>query len=599
MSYWNFNWKTPATEGLINNGSSFEEIIGQNDILSDVKTQNRTVIEYFTRPETVANLIKFLTTPPATDANPEQDPYRNAKISCEILCFDNEQLQEAITSNPEALKSIFGFFSNPQPEANLLKLVSRLVCFLISRRSSQMLEFLNSQENVIQNFLSLLHFSEISDIFIKMVNNIEASHEICNDYIQWILKTNRLVVLLIERLDSSFPLQVAENAANTLLEMLELCFPFTNEPIPEDPTLQMFTRRFPEVLRFELSEIFRNSEYTQDLAGLLAKNMEKGEYLKFIVSVSRMLVKLICLEISNSSSLDEKTTVEQLPGMLRDLLSQLDNLKALLVPVAVEDPFSLPFGSINKPFGFLRLSILELIAALVDSRILCVYQRLAEAHVFTLLVDIFFEYKWNNVVHVLVDEILKTVLDNMDDSLVVPLFEQSKIHERIAQAGIDCFASQSDDRYDRVGFMGCVTQIATYLIDHSRKNSAIQDQLNSSAKWNEYLRSDYETITKIQEPSDNFDETDSEDDPARDIPSQTSRIKFEDVDFPEDFTSSEFDEEDLEIFHNPDFSLESLFNTDENLGNECSDSDGEDDDDDGDDDDDDDDLAQDSELITA
>lgn len=293
--------------------------------------------------------------------------------------------------------------------------------------------------------------------------------------------------------------------------------------------------------------------------------LDSADYLKNIVSVSTMLVKLICLEISNSSSLDEKTTVEQLPGVLKELLSQLDNLKAQLVPVEVQDPFSLPFGSINKPFGFLRLRILELIAAFVDSRILCVYKLLAESQVFSLLVDIFFEYKWNNVVHVLVDSILKTVLDNMDDSLVGPLFEQSKIHERIADAGILCFQTQSGSCYDRVGFMGCVTQIATYLIDHARKSPAVQQQLSSSDKWNQYLQTDYEAITKIQEPSDNFDETDSEDDPARDIPSQSSRIKFEDVDFPEDFTSSEFDEEDLEIFHNPDFSLESLFNTDENV----------------------------------
>lgn len=68
-------------------------------------------------------------------------------------------------------------------------------------------------------------------------------------------------------------MKIAENAANTLLEMLELCFPFNNEPVPDDPSLQMFTRRFPEVLRFELSEIFRNSEYTQGLANLLVKNV--------------------------------------------------------------------------------------------------------------------------------------------------------------------------------------------------------------------------------------------------------------------------------------------------------------------------------------
>lgn len=66
--------------------------------------------------------------------------------------------------------------------------------------------------------------------------------------------------------------------------------------------------------------------------------------------------------------------------------------------------------TIEKPFGFTRLRVLEFVVGLIGTGFPVVVARLEELDVFALCVDIFFDNPWNNFAHHQVYLLLSRVL---------------------------------------------------------------------------------------------------------------------------------------------------------------------------------------------
>ena len=57
-----------------------------------------------------------------------------------------------------------------------------------------------------------------------------------------------------------------------------------------------------------------------------------------------------------------------------------------------------------------------------------------ESDLFTYVLDMFFKYEWNNLLHLQIEKILKNTLESENPKIIDALFTRSKYVERIMEA---------------------------------------------------------------------------------------------------------------------------------------------------------------------
>jgi hypothetical protein len=75
------------------------------------------------------------------------------------------------------------------------------------------------------------------------------------------------------------------------------------------------------------------------------------------------------------------------------------------------------FGALNPPFGETRMKVVELLLVLVRSNYPRMNEELAKLKALAPVLDCFLAFPWNNMLHGLVESILRTILDSDSEAL--------------------------------------------------------------------------------------------------------------------------------------------------------------------------------------
>ena len=159
------------------------------------------------------------------------------------------------------------------------------------------------------------------------------------------------------------------------------------------------------------------------------------------------------------------------------------------------------------PFGETRMKVVELCLVLFRSHVTPIDVILIEYNVLSILLDAFFYYTWNNMLHGLVESIIRTVLDSTSYQLKKSLFNDAKLVQKFIHAfdhntnicnnigndtmNTESYQSQrSSDRY-RQGYMGHLIRTSTAIDELCKSdetnelmNELIGDDINI---WNDYV----------------------------------------------------------------------------------------------------------------
>jgi hypothetical protein len=117
MTFWRtFGFHSVSSiETLLDKDSfTLEELLDEEDLLSECKSQNQKLMDYLLRPETLTNLLNYLTVQPPPDADlkvKQKYPY----LACEILCLEVWDICEAIYDNPVLLSKLWSFLDKEPP----------------------------------------------------------------------------------------------------------------------------------------------------------------------------------------------------------------------------------------------------------------------------------------------------------------------------------------------------------------------------------------------------------------------------------------------------------------------------------------------------
>lgn len=509
--FWKFNHQlSPQIDTvLFKEDTTLNEVLDQENILQELKSQNKKLIEFITRADILNQLVSLVIEEPSDEIE-EHEKYRRPNIACEVLTTDIPIVNERL-SEKALLTKLYSFLERDPPLNPLLaSFFSRTLSMLICRKADQhwysyqftclqFLDFLKTKENSLNLLLKHLDTSAIMDLTLKLITQIEGN-DMQKNLISWIESEG-----LIENIIALFDPKVDEgrhyNAAQLLCDTIRKCREI-NERNEPDPILSSI--QSPEMIK------------------KLLEHMLNGEHVESSI-VGGISVLLTLLEPTPSeqnnrrglyNNLEDSGSGEPPPppnpalhSIVTAIIPFLPALHDLLLNPPKKPPVKLACGTIEPPLGNTRLTVIKLIASLIATNTPEVNEALDRLNTVHVLLDLFFHYTWNNFLHSQVDKCLAFALNSFgqecsQNPLIHNIFIKCRLLQRILEAWEENETEQSKNGGKRRGYMGHLTNIANSVI---KQGDCLGDFINENIdentlnSWHNYVETTLQPINDLHQ----------------------------------------------------------------------------------------------------
>ncbi|KAI8598552.1 SIT4 phosphatase-associated protein-domain-containing protein [Dissophora ornata] len=350
--YWRFGHQNASViDHLLESGNvSLEELLEQDDLIQECKAQNQRLIEYLRDPTVLQQLLGYIISDDLEDRARFKYPF----IACEVIACEVWAIFESALSNIDMLVKFWEFLDRPPPLNPVqASYFVKVIGVFLMKKTSEMLQFIKSQPEVVPKLLLHMSTSSIMDLLLKIISMEESPEG--KGTVQW-LSEQGLMPWLVNRLDPNFDAEVHSVASQVLLDIIAI----SQSSHPEQPSIGT------NVLIDEL----KSEVIVAKLVGFMLDRTAPHSTSTLINGVT-IFIELIR---RNNSDYD----VEPLPpnaepmreavdlsDLLKVLASRIEDFKDLLVvPRSVTGPIETSIGK-QVPLGFERLKICEMFAELL------------------------------------------------------------------------------------------------------------------------------------------------------------------------------------------------------------------------------------------
>ncbi|XP_070152721.1 serine/threonine-protein phosphatase 6 regulatory subunit 3 isoform X2 [Polyergus mexicanus] len=508
--FWTNNYvSSPHIEALLNKEDvTLHELMEEEDILQECKSQNKKLVEYLTRPAVMEELVTLATKEPSTDIE-ERWRYKYPNVACELLTCDVPTLNEKLAGDEALLAKLYSFIDTDQPLNPLLaSFFSKTIGVLVARKSDQnwysyqftclqVLEFLKSRQRCVDLLLQHLETSAIMDLVLKLVTQVEGS-DMRQNILNW-LDSQHLVQRLVKLLAPTSESAKHANAAQLLCDMVAVAREnqrTSTERTDPDPIL--------------------NTLESGETVSLLLETILTGEKVETsIVGGIQVLLVLLGQKASNVSNEgdihgngDDIADNEQRIKISSAILPYLEHLHKLLLDPPYKPAVKTTIGLLDCPLGNTRLHVAKLLSALLSTENLKIHESLANLGTFQTLLDLFFKYTWNNFLHTQVQQCLALAINcgHRDNDIIYNnIFIKCKLIERILEAWDKNESKQTKENGIRQGYMGHLINIANNIVTQCEKSNILASFLKNNLspeclnKWENLVNTQLMEINKIHQ----------------------------------------------------------------------------------------------------
>lgn len=500
---------SPHIEALLNKEDvTLYELMDEEDILQECKSQNKKLVEYLTRPAVMEELVTLATKEPSTDVE-ERWRYKYPNVACELLTCDVPTLNEKLAGDEALLAKLYSFIDTDQPLNPLLaSFFSKTIGVLVARKSDQnwysyqftclqVLEFLKSRQRCVDLLLQHLETSAIMDLVLKLVTQVEGS-DMRQNILNW-LDSQHLVQRLVKLLAPTSESAKHANAAQLLCDMVAVAREnqrTSTERTDPDPIL--------------------NTLESGETVSLLLETILTGEKVETsIVGGIQVLLVLLGQKASNVSNEgdihgngDDIADNEQRIKISNAILPYLEHLHKLLLDPPYKPAVKTTIGLLDCPLGNTRLHVAKLLSALLSTENLKIHESLANLGTFQTLLDLFFKYTWNNFLHTQVQQCLALAINfgNRDNDIIYNnIFIKCKLIERILEAWDKNESKQTKENGIRQGYMGHLINIANNIVTQCEKSNILASFLKNNlspeclSKWENLVNTQLMEINKVHQ----------------------------------------------------------------------------------------------------
>lgn len=147
----------------------------------------------------------------------------------------------------------------------------------------------------------------------------------------------------------------------------------------------------------------------------------------------------------------------------------------LLLNPPKQDPIKTTFGVIQKPLGYIRLEVVNLIRALISVNSPKIIMKLVNLNTMNVIIDLFINYSWNNLLHTQVEQALCLIIKicRHDEDLFFADFWNKRLDELVVSTYLK---EETADGQSNEGGEGKKDAIAKSNNDHT---STEQSQTNT------------------------------------------------------------------------------------------------------------------------
>ncbi|CAG8442666.1 6534_t:CDS:10 [Ambispora leptoticha] len=376
--FWRFGLNPSAIDGLLDKEDlTLQELLEEDDLLQECKTQNNKLIDYLRRPNILSQLLQYIIQEDLDDRQRFKYPY----VACEVLSCEIWAICEAVIDNPDLLASFWQLLDRPPPLNPLqASYFVKVNAVFLSRKTSEMVKFIRSIPKVVNKLLTHMETSAIMDLLLKLIS-VEEYPEGAG-VVDW-LNSEGLIQSLISKLDPNLDPDIHSTAAQVLNDIISISQSSNPEQGGVGPNAlsrELISEKIVSRLVDYMLDV-KSSGSTSTLingVGIFIQIIQKNNW-----SVTHSLVleeiiftlKLILLS-SNFSDYNEEAmlslvqhnqhnSVVDLSEMLRVLANRIGEFKKLLEsPKSVTKPIETTIGKM-VPLGFERFRICELFAELI------------------------------------------------------------------------------------------------------------------------------------------------------------------------------------------------------------------------------------------
>ncbi|KAL8217835.1 hypothetical protein R6Q57_021208 [Mikania cordata] len=463
---------SPVDTILEKESYTLEELLDEDEIIQECKALNSRLINFLRERTQIEQLIRYIVEEPPEDAEKGRT-FKFPFIACEVFTCEVDIILNALVEDEELLNLLFSFLEPERPHSTLLAgYFSKVVVCLLLRKTVPLMNYIQAHQGIIEKLVDLIGITSIMEVLIRLIGADEHLYTSYLDSMQWLEDTN-VLEMIVDKFSSTDCPEVHANAAESLCAITRYAPPGLAAKISSPSFIA-------RLFRHALDDSRPKSVLVHSLSVCISLLDPKRQTSGTFYNYNR--------QSSGSIVLAKPETVE---GMLESLGSLLKLLDVL----AEENVLFTTYGKLQPPLGKNRLKIIEFISVLMTVSSEAAETELIHLGALKRILELFFEYPYNNFIHLHIEQIINSCLKSKNTSLVQHILEACHLVRKILDAEKNG-ALNSDPKNPtlpaegrappRIGNIGHITRIANKLIEEGANNSYIQSYLQGDSEWVEW-----------------------------------------------------------------------------------------------------------------
>ncbi|KAF8105821.1 hypothetical protein N665_0155s0036 [Sinapis alba] len=462
-----------AVEAILDKDNfTLEELLDEDEIIQECKALNGRLLNFLRERVQVEQLIRYIIEEPLEDVE-QKRTFKFPFIACEIFTCEIEMILKTLVEDEELMLLLFSFLEAKETHNSLLAgYFSKVVICLLVRKTIPFMQFVKDHQEILKQLVDLIGITSIMEVLKRLIGTDEHLYSNYTSAMQWVEDTD-VLEMIVDKFGSSDSPKVHANAAEILCTVARYAPPGLATKL-SSPSC---TGR---LLKHTLEDSRPKSVLTSSLSVCISLLDPK----RFTLGTYHMYGR----QLTHESLVTNPETVEGMLGSLGDLLMLLNVSSA-------EGVLLTTYGKLQPPLGKHRLKIVEFISVLLTVGSEAAEKEVIRLGVVKRVLDLFFEYPYNNFLHHHVENVILSCLESKSSQLLDHLLNECNLVGSILEAEKNSILSDADsDKLHptvpaegrkplRIGSIGHLTRISNKLLQLANSNVEIQSHLQANSDW--------------------------------------------------------------------------------------------------------------------
>ena len=462
---------SPVDVILNSSNPTLEQLLDENDLISEAKTQNSRLLDFLSRSSVLEQLVSLVYDTPDESAD-DRRKIKYPQMASELLCAEVGSLIDSLSAVPGLFSRFFAFLSAPTPYG------ARFAASFVSSRPSLVLAQLQALPDGAGALASALGQPHVGELALKLLTADDGG--VCAT---WLVSTSFFSRVVSRFCEPGVSPDVQEAAAQCLSDTAVVVSAQNanngddsfGDDMGEEESPRLFCDAGPILESLEQALCCEGFLQT-----LLSPETPSAPALAGLSVVIELLRRQRAVNY-------EAEPAEGVSDLVKAVCGHLGNCEeALKRPPSGCAAMDLPAGRVAPPVGRLRCAVLEIVEALVLTNCGVVVEAVKGTSGFlSVSVDMFFGYLWNNFVHQSVFNMLATLLAVPGCPLSSLLFGTLGLAKRILTAETES-AAEYEKTHMAHGYIGHLTKLSEIMNDVAKREKDVKTALDETEGWQEY-----------------------------------------------------------------------------------------------------------------